>query len=265
MNAEEVPEVIEVKHLTRRFRRKCALDDVSMGVPRGCVFGLLGENGAGKTTLIKHLLGSYTAKTGSVCVFGEDPVTNPVGVLSRVGYLSEEREMPHWMRIHQVGLLVALAHRPELLVLDEPSSGLDPIVRHDILTAIVRTVASEGRTVFFSSHLLEEVERVSDRIAMMVNGKVVIADSLDSIMANHHQWTIRFETPQEKTAVLEGALSCRGRGKEWNVICNGETDRLVASVLKAKATIVDERGPSLEEIFFAQAEFNTQPHEETAP
>jgi ABC-2 type transport system ATP-binding protein len=71
----------------------------------------------------------------------------------------------------KAGLLIALAYRPELLLLDEPSSGLDPVVRRDILEAIIRTVADEGRTVFFSSHLLEEVERVADDMAMMFNGQ----------------------------------------------------------------------------------------------
>src|SRR5216117_1884265 len=67
----------------------------------------------------------------------------------------------------RAGLLIALAYRPELLLLDEPSSGLDPLVRRDILEAIIRTVADEGRTVFFSSHLLDEIERVSDDIGLM--------------------------------------------------------------------------------------------------
>ena len=70
----------------------------------------------------------------------------------------------------RAGLLIALAYRPELLLLDEPSSGLDPIVRRDILGAIIRTIADEGRTVLFSSHLLTEVERVSDQVAMIHSG-----------------------------------------------------------------------------------------------
>src|SRR6266487_642138 len=85
----------------------------------------------------------------------------------------------------RVGLLIALAYRPELLVLDEPSSGLDPIVRRDILGAVIRTIADEGRTVLFSSHLLQEVERVSDQITMIREGKVVFSGGLDDIRDRH--------------------------------------------------------------------------------
>src|SRR3989442_7015382 len=81
----------------------------------------------------------------------------------------------------RAGLLIALAHRPELLVLDEPSSGLDPIVRRDILGAVIRTIAHEGRTVLFSSHLLEEVERVADHVTMIHQGKIVLSAPLDDI------------------------------------------------------------------------------------
>src|SRR5246127_2812969 len=207
--------VIDIRGLTRRFGSKTALDNVSLALPRGAVFGLVGENGAGKTTLIKHLLGLLRAESGSVRVFGLDPVADPVGVLSRIGYLSEENDLPGWMRVDELlrysrafypawddgyadelrqtfaldptaritnlskgqkaraGLLIALAHQPELLVLDEPSSGLDPIVRRDILGAVLRTIAHEGRTGLFSSHLLDEVERVSDHVAMITKGKIV--------------------------------------------------------------------------------------------
>jgi ABC-2 type transport system ATP-binding protein len=194
------PPIVEIQRLTRQFGNKTALDDVSLTVPRGGVFGLIGGNGAGKTTLIKHLLGMLKTQSGGVRVFGLDPVQNPVGTLGRIGYLSEDRDLPNWMRVGELmrytqaffpnwderyaeelreafdldakarvknlsrglraraGLLIALAHRPELLVLDEPSSGLDPVVRRDILGAIIRTIADEGRTVLFSSHLLDEVE-----------------------------------------------------------------------------------------------------------
>ena len=219
--------VIAVSELTRRFGARTALASVTLSLPRGSVYGLVGANGAGKTTLIKHILGLLRAQEGSVRIFGYDPVADPVAVLSRVGYLSEENDIPGWMRIEELirysrafypawddayaeelrkmfaldpmakvkslskgqkaraGLLIALAHRPELLVLDEPSSGLDPIVRRDILGAVIRSVAEEGRTVLFSSHLLEEVEQVADHVTMISGGRIVVSAPLNEIKESH--------------------------------------------------------------------------------
>ena len=94
--------VIHVSGLTRRFGAKAALASVSLSMPRGAVYGLVGANGAGKTTLIKHILGLLRAESGSVRVFGLDPVADPVGVLSRIGYLSEENDLPGWMRVDEL-------------------------------------------------------------------------------------------------------------------------------------------------------------------
>jgi ABC-2 type transport system ATP-binding protein len=85
----------------------------------------------------------------------------------------------------RAGLIVALAYRPELLVLDEPSSGLDPIVRRDILGAVMRTIADEGRTVLFSSHLLDEVEQVADHVTMIRQGTIVMSAPLAEIKRSH--------------------------------------------------------------------------------
>src|SRR6185503_16470676 len=136
-----------------------------------------------------------------------------------------------------------------LLLLDEPSSGLDPVVRRDILEAIIRTVADEGRTVFFSSHLLDEVERVSDRLAMLVEGRIVLTGALDEIKASHHQLTLRFDAPLPAPPVLAGALTVTGAGQEWTVVCNGARGALTEAAVDLGARIVAERSPSLDEIF----------------
>jgi ABC-2 type transport system ATP-binding protein len=285
---------IEISNLTRHFGGKLALDGVSLQVSRGCVFGLVGANGAGKTTLIRHILGLLKPEQGTVRVFGLDPVKDPPGVLSRVGYLSEARDLPGWMRVDELlrytqafyphwdeayaeslrqqfelqpsakiknlsrgelakaALLVALAYRPDLLVLDEPSSGLDPVVRRDILEAIVRTAAEEGRTVFFSSHLLDEIERVSDRVAMIVNGQVVLDGPLDEIRGAHHHLTLRFTKPLTMAPSLPFALSISGHGHEWSVICNGGRQEVIAHAATLGAQVVEQRCPTLDEIFAAR-------------
>lgn len=286
--------IIEISKLTRHFGRKTALQDISMKVSRGKVFGLVGENGAGKTTLIRHILGLLKAQAGSVRVFGLDPVADPTGVLGRIGYLSEDRNLPDWMRIDELmrysqafypkwdekfarelcdtfeltnrqkvktlsrgqrartGLLIALAHRPDLLVLDEPSSGLDPMVRRDILTAIIRTVADEGRNVLFSSHLLDEVERVSDDVAVLHNGRLVLCEPLESIASRYSRLTIRLKQAVTVPPALPGVLSyLGGENQEWTLICNGQIDQLREELARIAAQIVDEQPTTLDDVFVA--------------
>lgn len=285
---------VVVSGLTRRFGKKTALDNVSLSIPPGCVFGLVGENGAGKTTLIKHLLGLLRPQAGSVRVFGVDPVAAPELALARIGYLSENRDLPGWMRLRelmlyvqafypnwderyaeelvsvfgldpaqkikhlsrgqkaQAGLLTALAYRPELLLLDEPSSGLDAVVRRDILSAIIQTVANEGRTVLFSSHLLDEVERVADRVAMIHQGRLVLCDTLDAIKESHHRLVLRFDADLSAPPSLSGALHWSGKGREWTMICDGALATLKEAAAQTNGRVVEEDTPTLEEIFVAR-------------
>lgn len=284
---------VSVNGLTRRFGKKTALNNISLSLPSGRVLGLVGENGAGKTTLIKHIMGLLKAQQGTVRVFGMDPVKDPVGALSRIGYLSEERDLPNWMRVDELmnytrafypdwdasyaeelrqifkidesskikqlsqgqkaraALITALAYRPPLLLLDEPSSGLDPVVRRDILGAIIRTVADEGRTVLFSSHLLEEVERVADDVAMIHNGKVVMHDSLENIKGRHHLITLRFPETFSEKPDFPGAISAEGQDREWTILCNGNLDEISAKAKARGCEIYQEMPPTLEDIFVA--------------
>ena len=287
--------VVDVKDLSRSFAGKTALDGISFRATAGQVYGLVGSNGAGKTTLLKHLLGLWRATTGSVRVFGLDPVRDPVGVLSRVGYLSEERDLPEWMRVDelmsytqayhpgwdasyarelletfaldpakkvkelskgmraQAGLIAAVAHRPELLILDEPSSGLDAVVRRDILDAVVRAVADDGRTVIFSSHLLDEVERMSDHVTMIQNGRVTLSGALDDVRGSYQRSRVHFVDHFAQPPVLDTALVMEGGGRAWSVIHSGSLEQFRHSVLARGGEIVESRDATLEEIFLARA------------
>ena len=287
--------VVEIKGVSRRYRRTLALDNVSLSIERGGVVGLVGENGAGKTTLIKHILGLLRAQSGSVSVFGMNPVKQPHETLSRIGYLSEHRDLPGWMRIDELlrytralyprwdqayalkliemfaldlsakvrtlsmgqtakaGLVTALAHRPELLVLDEPSSGLDPIVRRDILGAVLREVAAEGRTALFSSHLLHEVETISDRVVMISAGKAILDSPLKEVMNSHYRIELVGPYGRSPQGAFAGVLSAESHDGRWIVIAQGNPASLRAAASQAGFELTAGGPASLDDIFVARS------------
>ncbi|MEQ1829187.1 MAG: ABC transporter ATP-binding protein [Pirellula sp.] len=287
--------VVEVRDLSRRFGDLTALDQISLDVEKGFVYGLVGVNGAGKTTLIKHLLGLLRAKQGTVRVFGFDPASHPVEVLQRIGYLSEEREMPEWMSIDelmrytaafhskwdhslaqellstfrldgskkirnlskgmraQAGLVAAVSHRPDLLLLDEPSTGLDPVVRKDILNAIIRTVADDGRTAIFSSHLLDEVEMMSDYVFMFDRGRLVLQGVLDEVKQQHQMVSVRFSDTEMDLPPVAGVLSAERRGSSWLMVWDGTSEQAAHRLAALRGEVTQSRNASLQEIFVARA------------
>jgi ABC-2 type transport system ATP-binding protein len=285
---------IEIKNLSRTFSTKKALDNVSLSIPKGVVFGLVGPNGAGKTTLIKHILGLCRPQSGTIHVFDCDPVKDPVGVLSRTGYVSENRDLPGWMTVNQfinykkafypkwddslaaglkskfelpdknqirtlsqgqlarLSLVVSLAFRPDLLLLDEPSSGLDPIVRRDILEAIILTVVEEGRTVVFSSHLLDEVERVSNGLAMMANGRIVAQGDIDLIKNKYSAMSVRFGKSFPTAPRLAGRPPLNGGGREWCFLAEKNDARFQADLQQTGGEVLQRDAATLEQVFVAE-------------
>jgi ABC-2 type transport system ATP-binding protein len=291
----ETANILDIRNLSRYFGSRAALHDVTMQIPRGKVFGVIGENGAGKTTLIKHILGLLKAKQGSVSVFGMDPVQQPRQVLSRIGYLSEQPDYPEWMTVTQfttymaafyktwdhryatelldmmnvdpakrigelskgqqarVGLCAAQAHRPELLLLDEPSSGLDPVARNEILSAVIRTVSNEGRSVLLSSHLLDEVERVADHLVFFSQGSVVLSEPMEAVLSKHHQLSVRF-AGQLGWQKVPGVFSATESGGEWQVFAYGEVEACIHGLRNLGAEILEQRRLSLNEAFIARSQ-----------
>jgi ABC-2 type transport system ATP-binding protein len=206
---------ITVQHLRQGYGKHTVLHDVSLEIPRGQTFALLGRNGAGKTTLIRTLLGLLPPSGGGVEVLGLNPAQEPLEVRSRVGYLAEDQAMYGWMTADEIarflapfyptwdarlasdflerfavprhtrikhlskgetvrlGLALALAHRPEIVILDDPALGLDPITRKQFNRDVIEHLQAEGRTVFYSSHLLYEVEAVADAVAILDQGRIV--------------------------------------------------------------------------------------------
>ncbi len=296
---------IEINQLSCLFRRSEALHDVSLTIPTGSVFGLVGLNGAGKTTLIRHLIGGLRPQSGIVRVLGQDPTIAPELLMARIGYVAEEDSLPRWMTVGQlidfmrrlyddwddafcdellekfslarskkltdlskggrarVGLLVAIAHRPELLILDEPSYGLDPIARQDILEAVVRTASDEGRTVLFSSHLLDEVSRVCDTVGVICDGRILETLPMQELADRYSEMICELTSEQQRPPVVNGFFGWQNRGREWSVAVDRsvyESEQSIGESLLG-VSVRELRPISLERWFAARV---SHPHTATS-
>jgi ABC-2 type transport system ATP-binding protein len=152
-------------------------------------------------------------------------------------------------------LVCALQHRPDLLILDEPTSGLDPLVQQTFFE-LLHEATSEGRTVFFSSHIISEVERVCDRVAIIREGRIVEVDSVHGLqrMAVHHV-ELRFASapPIAEFALMQGVtdLSAEDEGRVLRMQVSGPIGRLVTAAARHDLVDVVSREPNLEDIFLA--------------
>jgi ABC-2 type transport system ATP-binding protein len=260
---------IRTSGLTKEFGTITAVDDLSLDVGCGEIFGFLGPNGAGKTTTIRLLLDVIRPTAGTVQVLGgspADPATR-----AKVGYLPADlhldlqatagelvdfaaavrrcdtpdrdallarfeldptrpiRELSTGNR-RKVGIVLALAHRPDLVVLDEPSSGLDPLLQHEF-RAVVTEAAARGATVFLSSHVLPEVELLAARIGILRAGRLVMVASVDELRARARQRLVLVAAGArpEDFAKVPGVVTAGGRDGEVHL----EVEGSVAAVVKA--------------------------------
>ena len=234
--------MIELSHLTKIFGTRKAVDDLSLTVSSGEIFGLLGHNGAGKSTAIGMMLGQVWPTAGSVKICGHDVTTNRRAALLKVGAIFESpafydylsgwrnleilstftaptskeriREVIDWVGLTgrenskvktyshgmraRLALAQALLPDPELLILDEPSDGLDPEGIHEMRQTILRLRRELGLTILLSSHLLNEVEQLCMRIAVLQQGKKVFEGEIAKVKAGRNR--IALKTPDFSAA-----------------------------------------------------------------
>ncbi len=240
--------IIRLRGVTKRFRSKVAVSDVSFDVTPGRCLGWLGPNGSGKTTLIRCMLGLARVSSGSIEVRGHPMPDEARKALERVGgiveeprfypYLSGRANLEVWagfvgrdararigpalervgladdagrkvkqysMGMRQrLGVARSLLSDPELLILDEPSNGLDPSGMAAFREMIRSFVEEDGRTVFISSHLLDEVEKIADEIAIVHEGRLVLHGTVDELVRAGRQGVrLRVDDADRAVVVLE--------------------------------------------------------------
>jgi ABC-2 type transport system ATP-binding protein len=241
--------VIELKNVSKQFGARLAVDDLTLAVPAGQIFGLLGQNGAGKSTAIGMMLGQVWPTSGEVRVCGHEvsrerrKALQPVGAIFETpafydylsGYRNLEilshysaptpperiREVVEWVGLAgregskvrtyshgmraRLALAQALLPRPKLLILDEPSDGLDPEGIHEIRQTILRLHRELGMTIFLSSHLLNEVEQICTRIAVLKRGRKLFEGRLAEAKSRQNLVRLRTDDFPAATAQLRQA------------------------------------------------------------
>ena len=220
--------IIEISGITKKYGNYAAVDNLSLTIEKGEVFGLLGPNGAGKSTTILMLMGLTEPRSGSLKVCGINPTRNPIQVKKKVGYLPEDvgfyddytglENLIYTARLNgipkteakekaslllkkiglsdeqdkkvgkysrgmrqRLGLADVLIKSPEVIILDEPTLGIDPLGVQEFLELIVELSRKEGITVLFSSHHLYQVQQVCDRVGLFIKGKLLAVGNIEGL------------------------------------------------------------------------------------
>lgn len=288
---------LEVRGLSRSFGPRRAVANLSMTVPTGCIYGFLGPNGSGKTTAIRCILGLIRADAGEVAVFGErDPVTRLRGVgalvetprfhgwlsgranleiacsyadlppsaadeaLDRVGLGARAQDAVAGYSLgmqQRLGIARALLGRPRLLILDEPTNGLDPQGMRDVRELLRALARPKDTTIVLSSHLLHEVQAVADRVAIVQQGRLLAEGEVSALLGRAELAELELGSPDPEglTAALAAlGVEVQGPGEAGRVLVRlGTYDPAgLNAALVARGVPVSElvpRSPSLEDLF----------------
>jgi ABC-2 type transport system ATP-binding protein len=283
---------IETEGLSKLYAGGHGIAELTMTVPAGEVFGFLGPNGAGKTTTIRTLLDLIHPTAGSARLLGLDSRSDSVAVRRRVGNLpgdfgfgreatgrraldllarlrgvGTDRAADLAARFHadldrplgelsrgnrqKVGLILAAFHRPELLILDEPTGGLDPMMQEEFL-ALVGEERDRGATVFLSSHELDEVERICDRVGIVRAGRLVAVERVPDLLGRaRRKVSVRFADPGgvEELRRLAGVSEVAALDGGATFRFAGDLDPVVKALAAHRVTDLEISRPTLEEVF----------------
>jgi len=287
--------VIETKNLTKYYGKIKGVENLSFSVRKGEIFGFLGPNGAGKTTTIRTLLGYLHPTKGEAYIFGKNIDGNIVEIKREVGYIPGDLsiyghmtgreflnyfaslrntkmvlldellkvfEVPLERKIkgyskgmkQKLGIIQAFMDDPEIVIMDEPTSGLDPLLQQKFYD-FLHEQKKKGKTVFFSSHVLSEVDKICDRIGIIRNGKIVALEDVETLKGKMGKM-IRVKI-KEKPETFKGPKNMKIKDGWIEFVTNDDVDRWIK--LLSKYTIVDLEIAefSLEDIFIHYYEGQT--------
>ena len=219
--------MLKIEHLTKYYGEKLAVDDLSLHIKKGEIFGFIGHNGAGKTTTIKAVCGIHNFEEGAIFVDGISVKENAIACKQKIAYIPDNPELYEYMTGYQylkfvgdifqveaavrwpniqkyaelfglwddlaqpissyshgmkqkLALIAALMHEPQLIIMDEPFVGLDPKASYTLKT-LMREICDEGKSIFFSTHVLEVAEKLCDKIAIIRGGKLVRSGTMEEV------------------------------------------------------------------------------------
>lgn len=288
---------VEIQGVTKTFGAKVAVNDLSLVVPCGSVYGFIGPNGSGKSTTIRMIMRIFHPDRGHIRVLGED-ATMGDAANDRIGYLPEERglyrkmfigellefcaslkgatnvkaDIRRWLERldlagyekkrfealskgmgQKVQFIASILHRPELLILDEPFSGLDP-VNMEVLKDAILEVKQQGATILFSTHDMDVAEKMCDFIFMIYNGRKVLDGTLDSIQNEYGSDTLRIRTAGNGVAYdqLPGVerVNDYGRFQELRMTRGADSQTILREIVgRTKVEHFEVARPSLRDIF----------------
>jgi len=286
---------VEIKNITKTFDGHLAVDELSLAVPQGSVYGFIGPNGSGKTTTLRMIMNIFYPDCGTIRVFGRE--TDGV-CADRIGYLPEERGLYKKMKVREVlqfygelksgrrideevdrwlvrlGLeewankkvetlskgmsqkvqfIATVVSEPELVILDEPFSGLDP-VNVEALRAAVLELREKGATVIFSTHDMYVAEQLCDFICMIFRGRKVLDGTLEEIQDRYGHDTLRLscEDGSDALRALEGVdrISNLGQVQELHMAGDADPQEIVRRVMeRTRVRSFEVAKPSLHDIF----------------
>jgi ABC-2 type transport system ATP-binding protein len=236
--------IVEMQHVAKRFGRFDAIEDLSLGVPEGSVFALIGANGAGKSTTIRMLMNILRPDRGDISILGTRSRDLAPQDFQHIGFVSESQTLPagltvenyfgylrclylnwdrttekdlraqfelppsrklghlsHGMRMKTL-LIGALAFRPKLLVLDEPLSGLDPLVRDEVVNGLLQQAADT--TILISSHELAEIETFTTHVAFMQNGRLLLQEAIDTLRQRFREVRVKLSAAKAPAQPMPG-------------------------------------------------------------